>query len=49
MYRGRNRDYSLRESEVRTLTDVGKFRVVPTDDLVRFGCNGDRSQMESEL
>lgn len=49
IYRGRNRDYSLRESEVRTLIDVGKFRVVPADDLARFGYNGDRSQMESDL
>src|SRR5262249_859115 len=37
IYRGRHRDYSLRESEVRTLTDIGKFRVVPADDLARFG------------
>lgn len=49
IYRGRNREYSLRESEVRTLTDVGKFRVVPADDLARFGYNGNRSQMESDL
>ena len=49
IYRGRSRNYSLGESEVRTLTDVAKFRVVPTDDLARFGYNGDRSQMESEL
>jgi len=49
IYRGRNRDYSLRESEVRTLTDVGKFRVVPADDLARFGYNGNRSQMEYDI
>ena len=49
IYRGRHRDYSLRESEVRTLTVVGKFRVVPTDDLVRFGYNGDHSRMESDI
>lgn len=49
IYRGRNRDYSLRESEVRTLTDVGKFRVVPADDLVRFGYSGDRWGMESDI
>jgi len=49
VYRGRHRDYSLRESEVRTLTDIGKFRVIPADDLARFGYNGDRSQMESDL
>ena len=32
IYRGRDREYSLRESEVRTLTDLGKLRVVPEDD-----------------
>lgn len=35
-YRGRNREYSLRESEVQTLIDLGKFRVVPTDDLAQL-------------
>ena len=49
IYRSRHRDYSLRESETRTLTDVGKFRVVPADDLARFGYNGDHSQMESDV
>jgi hypothetical protein len=49
IYPSRNREYSLRESEVRTLTDVGKFRVVPADDLARFGYNGNRSQMEYDV
>src|SRR6266404_2376466 len=49
IYRGRGRECSLRESEVRTLTDLGKFRVVPADDLARFGYQGDRSQMESDV
>jgi hypothetical protein len=49
IYRGRNREYSFRDSEVRTLTDLGKFRIVPADDLARFGYNGDRSQMESDV
>src|SRR5229473_8228379 len=49
IYRGRNRDYSLRESEVQTLTDLGKFRVVPADDLARLAYRGDRSRMESDL
>src|SRR5438874_10052585 len=30
---GRDRDYDLRGSEVRTLATVGAFRVVPLDDL----------------
>jgi hypothetical protein len=49
IYRGRNREYSLRESEVRTLIDLGKFRVVPADELARFGYNGGLSRMESDV
>src|SRR5438093_7913885 len=30
---GRDQDYDLRGSEVRTLATVGAFRVVPIDDL----------------
>ncbi len=43
-YRHRNREYSLRESEVKTLIDVGKFRVIPADDLARLGYRGTRFQ-----
>jgi hypothetical protein len=39
----------LRASEVRTLTDIGKFRLVPADDLTRFGYQGNRCQMESDV
>ncbi len=49
IYRGRDREYSLRASEVRTLTDVGKFRVVPTDDLARFGYQGNQAHMEADI
>ncbi len=49
IYRGWNREYSLRHSEVRTLLELGKFRVVPADDLARFGYKGDVSQMESDV
>src|SRR5712692_2394894 len=49
IYRGRERECSLRDSEVRTLTDLGRFRVVPADDLARFAYHGDRSQMESDV
>ena len=48
-YRERNREYSLRESEVRTLIELGKFRVVPADDLARLGYRGDRSRMENDV
>src|SRR6266404_5271975 len=49
IYRGRDRAYSLRESEVRTLTDLGKFRVVSEDDLARLGYQGNHPQMESDV
>jgi hypothetical protein len=49
IYRERDREYSLRDSEVRTLTDVGKFRVVPTDDLARFGYQSDQARMEADI
>jgi len=49
IYRARNREYSLRESEVQTLSEVGKFRVIPADDLARLGYRGDRSRMESDV
>ena len=48
-YRDRNREYSLRESEVGTLIELGKFRVVPTDDLARLGYRGDRARMENDV
>lgn len=49
IYRGRDLEYSLRASEVRTLTDVGRFRVVPTEDLARFGYQGDQGRMEADI
>jgi hypothetical protein len=49
IYRGRDREYSLRETEIRTLTDLGKFRVVPEDDLARFGYQDNSTQMESDV
>jgi hypothetical protein len=48
-YRQPNREYSLRESEVRTLIELGKFRVVPADDLARLGYRGDLPRMESDV
>ena len=49
IYRARNREYLLRESEVRTLVDVGKFRMVPADDLARHAYGGDRGRFESDV
>ena len=39
-YSDRDRTYSLRPSEIHTLTDVGKFRVVAVEDLANLGYAG---------
>src|SRR5436853_7105866 len=49
IYRSRNREYSLRESEVQTLTDLGKLRMVPADDLAPVAYRPNRSQMHRAL
>jgi len=48
-YRHRDREYSLRESEVQALIEIGKFRVVPTEDLSWIAYRADRSRMENDL
>jgi|HubBroStandDraft_6_1064221.scaffolds.fasta_scaffold26172_6 hypothetical protein len=45
----RNRTYSLRDSEIYTMTEVGKFRVVAKNDLAEFAYNGDRDRMENDV
>src|SRR5467141_2596097 len=44
----RYRGYELRESEIQTLADLGKFRVINAEDLARHGYGGDRGRMEHE-
>ncbi len=48
-YTDRGRSYPLRPSEIHTLAEVGKFRVVGREDLEKFAYAGDRSRMESDL
>jgi len=48
-YTDRNKDYSLRDSEIHTLSEVGKFRVVATGDLAEFAYNGDRPRTENDV
>jgi hypothetical protein len=48
-YTDRARTYALRPSEIHTLTEVGKFRVVGVEDLATFAYNGDRERMQSDL
>ena len=44
----RYRSYDLRESEIQTLTDLGKFRIINADDLAHYGYGGDKRRMEQE-
>ena len=48
-YADRNKTYSLRDSEIHTLSEVGNFSVVATKDLAQFAYNGDGSRMENDV
>ena len=43
-YTDRDKDYSLRDSEIHTLSEVGKFRVAAAKDLAELAYNGDRAR-----
>jgi hypothetical protein len=45
----RDRSYRVRASEIRTLTDLGRFRVVGAEDLLRYAYSGDRQAMQADL
>jgi hypothetical protein len=44
-----DRDYRLRDSEIHTLTEVGRFRAVDADDLEGHAYGGDRRRMSADL
>lgn len=48
-YTDRNTSYSLRDSEIHSLAEVGKFRVVAKKDLTEFAYNGDRDRMKNDI
>ncbi len=48
-YTDRDKDYSLRDSEIHTLSEVGKFRVAAAKDLAELAYNGDHARMESDV
>src|SRR6266581_175852 len=48
-YADRNHEYSLRSSEIHTLGEVGKFRVVGVSDLAELAYNGDRSRARNDI
>lgn len=48
-YADRNKTYSLRDSEIYMLSEVGKFRVVTKNDLAEYAYNGDQGPMENDV
>jgi len=48
-YAGRERSYSLRGSEIRTLGELGKFRVVSLEDLAQFAYGGNHERFRSDI
>jgi hypothetical protein len=48
-YRDRDKTYLLRPSEIHTLTEVAKFRIVAAQDIAKHAYAGDRSRMKSDL
>jgi hypothetical protein len=45
----RDRAYPLRESEMNSLKEIGKFRVIPVSDLAKFAYGGNRQRMEKDI
>lgn len=45
----RNRTYRLRDSEIQTMGDIGKFRALATKDLEDFGYAGNRPHLHADL
>src|SRR2546430_2336789 len=42
----RDRGYSLNESEIRTITELGKFRVIATYDLSEHAYKGEKEMAD---
>jgi len=48
-YYVRDRAYLLRGSEIHSLTEIGKFRVIASPDLARYEYQGDSDRMEKDV
>jgi hypothetical protein len=48
-YYVRDRAYLLRDSEMNSLREIGKFRVIPVSDLAKFAYAGNRERMEKDI
>jgi hypothetical protein len=49
VYELRGRTYRLRNSEVRTMVELGKFRTVAREDLAEFAYGGNHDRMRPDL
>ena len=48
-YYVRDRAYLLRDSELHSLKEVGKFRVIAAPDLAMFAYRGDRERLDKDI
>ena len=48
-YYVRDRAYLLRDSEMHSLKEIGKFRVIAVTDLAKHAYDGDRERMEKDI
>ena len=48
-YYVRDRTYLLRDSEMHSLTEIGKFRVIAVSDLAKYAYDGNRARMEKDI
>jgi hypothetical protein len=48
-YYVRDRAYLLRDSEIQSLTEIGRFRVIAAPDLAKYEYQGDRDRMEKDV
>ena len=48
-YYVRDRAYRLRDSEMHSLKEIGRFRVIPVSDLAKYAYVGNRERMEKDI
>jgi len=48
-YECRGRTYAVRTSEIESLTEIGKFRAVASEDLEEFQYHGDKDRMRPDV
>jgi hypothetical protein len=48
-YYVRDRTYLLRDSQMHSLTEIGKFRVIAVSDLAKYAYDGNRERMEKDI